>query len=200
MQHCEILLHVLLYLARSWYISQEKWVDSEFPCFFRLLIVLFECYFKPLLNMKKPKHFLHQGSAMDLALPDPQLLFALCMFHADIIQVSSALPMSNCFSINWSKEHPLRYYATLKVGKFEFLFYNLIRYFQKTITCLGLQEEQYSLLIFNIYNFCNFGYGFWALFLCYFQKLHFLVIRNFEIIFAALYFYLCELKRCVSDF
>ena len=94
--------------------------------------------------------------------------------------------MSNCFSINWSKEHPLRYYATLKVGKFEFLFYNLIRYFQKTITCLGLQEEQYSLLIFNIYNFCNFGYGFWALFLCYFQKLHFLVIRNFEIIFAAL--------------
>ena len=163
MRHCEILLHVLLCLARSWYISQKKWVDSEFPCFFRLLIVFFECYFKPLLFFEhgKAKTFSSPGLCHGPGPPRPPAAFCpMHMFHANIIQVSSALPMSNCFSINWSKEHPLRYYATLKVGKFEFLFYNLIRYFQKTITCLGLQEEQYSLLIFNIYNFCNFGYGF----------------------------------------
>ena len=58
---CEILLHGVLYLARSWYISQEKWVGSEFACFVRLSIVFFKCYFKPflcLLDIKKPKKFL----------------------------------------------------------------------------------------------------------------------------------------------
>ena len=72
---CEILLHVVLYSARSRYISQEKWVGSEFACFVRLSIVFFECFFKPflcLLDVKKPKkisglHPLspHQGSVMD---------------------------------------------------------------------------------------------------------------------------------------
>ena len=38
------------------------------------------------------------------------------------------------------------------------------------------------------------------LFLCYLQKLQLLVVKNFEIIFAALYFYLYELKKGVSDF
>ena len=99
-------------MARSRYISPEKWGGSEFACFVRLSIVFFECYFKPflcLLDVKKPKHFLgllplspHLGPAMDslggLQNPqDLQLLFALRAFHAHIIWAPSALPMSTFF-------------------------------------------------------------------------------------------------------
>ena len=45
-----------------------------------------------------------------------------------------------------------------------------------------------------MYIFFNFGRGFYGL--CYFQKLQLLV----ELIFAALYFYIYELKKSVSDF
>ena len=92
---CQILLCVVLYSARSWYISQEKWVGSEFACFVRLSIVFFECYFKPFLclfNVKKPKKILgpcppkpppgpcHEPARRLTALPpDPQLLFVLCV-------------------------------------------------------------------------------------------------------------------------
>ena len=72
---CEILLHVVSYSARSRYISLEKWIGSEFACFVRISIALFECYFKQflcLLDVKKPKNFWrlrplssHQGPAMD---------------------------------------------------------------------------------------------------------------------------------------
>ena len=34
------------------------------------------------------------------------------------------------------------YYATLKVRKFELLFYKIITYLQKTATCIGLRTEQ----------------------------------------------------------
>ena len=34
------------------------------------------------------------------------------------------------------------YYATLKVRKFESLFYKIITYLQKTATCIGLRTEQ----------------------------------------------------------
>ena len=70
----EILLHVVLYLAKSRCISQEKWNDSEFACLVRLSIVFFECYFKPflcLLDVKKPKYFPHQGSAMNIDFRTP---------------------------------------------------------------------------------------------------------------------------------
>ena len=32
------------------------------------------------------------------------------------------------------------------------------------------------------------------------QKLQLLVVKNFQLIFVALYFYIYELKKCVSDF
>ena len=50
-------------------------------------------------------------------------------------------------------------------------------------------------LIFVFFQFWAFA----TLFLCYLQKLQFLVIKknlnNFEIIFVAVYFYLYELKK-----
>ena len=65
-------------MARSRYISPEKWGGSEFACFVRLSIVFFECYFKPFLYVfwtsKSQKIWgeglrplsPHQGPAMDL--------------------------------------------------------------------------------------------------------------------------------------
>ena len=38
-----------------------------------------------------------------------------------------------------------------------------------------------------------------ASFLCYFQKLQILVVKKFELIFVAMYFYIYELKKYVSD-
>ena len=35
---------------------------------------------------------------------------------------------------------------------------------------------------------------------CYFQNFQLLVVKKFQIIFTALYFYLSELKECVSGF
>ena len=57
---CEILFHVVLYMARSWYISQEKVVDLELPCFVRLPLLFLECYLKLVLcfwDVRKPKYY-----------------------------------------------------------------------------------------------------------------------------------------------
>ena len=59
----------------------------------------------------------------------------------------------------------LRYYVTLKVRKFESLFYKINIWLQKTT-----------------------------------KSSSFLLQKHFELIFAALYFYIYELKKCVSDF
>ena len=62
-----------------------------------------------LLAVKKPKNYCglrplipYQGPAIDLLgglqyPPDPQLLFALCVFHAHIIWAPLALPLSTFF-------------------------------------------------------------------------------------------------------
>ena len=64
-----------------------------------------------LLDVKKPNNYCglrplipYQGPAIDLLgglqhPPDPQLLFALCAFHAHIIWAPSALSMSTFFSV-----------------------------------------------------------------------------------------------------
>ena len=44
--------------------------------------------------------------------------------------------------IEWKTQDCLRYYATLKLRKFELLFYKINTCFQKTTTCIGLWEEQ----------------------------------------------------------
>ena len=95
---CEILLHVILYLARSQYISQEKGVDLEFPCFVRLPVVFFECYLKLLLcfmDVEKPNHF--PTRALPWTSQTPRCI--MHMFHAHVIWVPSGLPMSTFFSV-----------------------------------------------------------------------------------------------------
>ena len=49
----------------------------------------------------------------------------------------------------------------------------------------------------NKFFFLILDVAFAIFFLCYFQNLQLLVIKKFEIIFAALYFYLYELKKCL---
>ena len=69
--------------------------------------------------------------------------------------------------------------------KFESLFYKIHVCLQKTTTCIGLQAEQKFSV--NIY-FSILGVTFAVPFLCYFQKLQ---------LFAALYYYIYELKKCL---
>ena len=87
----------------------------------------------------------------------------------------------------------LRYHGTFKVRKFELLFYKINTCLQKTTTCIRLRAGQiFSVNIQNIY-FSILDVAFAVPFLCYFQKFQF-VVRNFELIFAALYFYVYELS------
>ena len=44
------------------------------------------------------------------------------------------------------------------------------------------------------------GVDFVVPFLCYFQKLQLLVVKKFWTVFGALYFYIYELKKTVSEF
>ena len=93
----------------------------------------------------------------------------------------------------------LRYHATFKVRKFELLFYKINTCLQKTTTCIRLRAGQiFSVNIQNIY-FSILDVAFAVPFLCYFQKFQF-VVRNFELIFAALYFYVYELKSVSQIF
>ena len=61
-------------------------------------------------------------------------------------------------------------------------------------------QSKYSQFIYNIHIF-----QFWAWLLRFLsngisKSSSFLLYKNFELIFAALYFYIHELKKCVSDF
>ena len=72
----------------------------------------------------------------------------------------------------------LRYYATFIVRKFEWLFYKVNTFLQKTTTCIGLQAEQ----IFSVnisYIFSILGVAFVVPFPCYFQKLQLFVVKKF---------------------
>ena len=51
-----------------------------------------------------------------------------------------------------------------------------------------------------IYIFSILCVAFAAPFFRYFQKLHLFFVKKIELIFAALYFYISELKKCISDF
>ena len=51
-----------------------------------------------------------------------------------------------------------------------------------------------------IYVFSILCVAFAVAFFRYFQKLHLFVVKKIELIFAALYFYISELKKCISDF
>ena len=94
----------------------------------------------------------------------------------------------------------LRYYATFKVRKYVSLFHKINTCLQKITTCTGLKTEQiFSVNIWYTY-FSILGVAFAVPFLCYFQKFQLLVVKNFELIFAALYFYIYELKKRVPDF
>ena len=75
----------------------------------------------------------------------------------------------NCF---------LRYHATFKVRKFESLFYKITTCLQKTTTCIRLQTWQiFSVNIWYTY-FSILGMALAVPFLCYFQKLQHLVVKE----------------------
>ena len=48
--------------------------------------------------------------------------------------------------------------------------------------------------------FLILGVAFAVPFLCYFQKLQFLVVKKIKLIFDAVYYYIYQLKKCLSDF
>ena len=64
----------------------------------------------------------------------------------------------------------LRYYATIKVRKFELLFYKINTFLQKTTTCIGLQAEQIFPVNTWYTYFFNFGRGFCGSFSMLFSK------------------------------
>ena len=136
---CEILLHLVLCMARSQYISQEKWVGSESAYFIQLSIVFlfFECYFNLLLCLLHVKiQNVFRGFApwtSKSALPricwgraystpssrSPAAFRATLVFQAHIIWASLALQMSTFFSVltsasscySSSHNHPLPPYV-----------------------------------------------------------------------------------------
>ena len=76
------------------------------------------------------------------------------------------------------------------------LLYRVNTCLRKTTTCNGLRAEQ--IFSVNIYTYVSIlGVAFTLPFICYFQKLKLLDIKKSEIIFAALYFYIYELKKCL---
>ena len=79
--------------------------------------------------------------------------------------------------------------------KFESLFYKIEAFFHKTCTCVGLQAEQ----IYCVYIIHIFPWWLWLLQFHFYviSKLHVPWWKDFEIIFAAFYLHLHELKKCV---
>ena len=90
---------------------------------------------------------------------------------------------------NISRLNPLKYYATFKVRKFESLFYTINTCLQKLPLALDCgQGNIFSKYI--IYIFFNFGRDFYGSFPMLFPKVpSFCRKNNFELIFAAFYFY-----------
>ena len=89
--------------------------------------------------------------------------------------------LSNCnkhFYPEWFRLCLLRYYAIFKVRKFESLFYKLNTSLQKSTTCIRIADRA-NILSKYIYVFSILGVAFAVLFLCYFQKLQLLLVKNF---------------------
>ena len=99
----------------------------------------------------------------------------------------------------------LKYYATFKIRRFESFFYKMNIVLQKTISCIGLQAQQiFSVNILSKFSVICIFFQFWRDFCGSFSMLFPKAPASseliFELIFTALYFYLYELKKCVSDF
>ena len=73
----------------------------------------------------------------------------------------------------------LRYYVTLKVRKCESLFYKLIHFCKKLPLALDCKQSKYSQQTYNMHIFLILDVAFAVLFLFYFQKLKFLVVKKF---------------------
>ena len=118
----EILLHVVLYSARSRYISQEKWVGSEFACFVKAINIIFvnvimrsfyvfgmlksQTIFKGFSpwNSKKALPWTRRWKLTAPPPPHPPFpirpsaaFCATLVFHAPIIWAPLALPKSTFF-------------------------------------------------------------------------------------------------------
>ena len=105
----------------------------------------------------------------------------------------------------------LRYYATLKLRKFESLSYKINTCLKKLPLVLDCGQSKYSLWIFNIYIYIYIRsisilvLAFVVPFLCYFLKLQILMIKKFWndfccIVFLFLWAQKVHLRFLKSDF
>ena len=92
----------------------------------------------------------------------------------------------------------LRYYATFKERKFESLFYKINTCLQKNYHLHWIVDRANIFSKYIIYIFFNFGRGFCVFFLCFFQKLQFLVVKKFQTNFCCIVLlYLSAQKVCL---
>ena len=100
------------------------------------------------------------------------------------------------------KNISLRYYATFKVRKFKSLFCKINTFLQKNYLLHWTAGRVNILCKYVIYiYFFQFRRGFRGFFFyVIYKSSSFLWYKNSELIFAALYFYLYEPKKCVSEF
>ena len=92
----------------------------------------------------------------------------------------------------------LRYYGTFKVRKFESLLCTIYTFLHKTTTCIGLQAAK--ILSVNVWYTYFFNFGCGSFTMLFPEASASSDKKKVEIIFAALYFYLYELRKCISDF
>ena len=97
-------------------------------------------------------------------------------------------------------DQELRYYTTFKVKKLESLFYK-INTFAKNYRLHWIAGRTNILSKYIIYIFFSSGRGFYGSFPILFLKTQASCCKKkLELIFAALCFYIYELKKIVSDF
>ena len=117
----EILLHVVLYLATSWYISQEKWFGFEFACFVRLSIVFFNVnlsFFMSFGHQKAKKFWgalspdpplgLYHGLAWGLTINSrpPATFCIMCVSCSHNLSIFDTTNVDLLFCINpWQQKH-----------------------------------------------------------------------------------------------
>ena len=136
---------------------------------------------------------LHAGwdcSPACLFHPALSFIFSLKMFFSNVYISENTIFECSYF---------LRYYCIFKVRKFESLFLKVNTYLEKTSVCIGLWVEQIFLINKQYAYFSILGVAIAVPFLCHFQKLQLIFVISFELIFAALHFYINELKKFLSD-
>ena len=125
---------------------------------------------------------------------------AKIMVKTNLIQLLPSFPITRVTKIVLKLSLPWVITLPSKWENLSLCSTKLMHFCEKTTTCVGLQVEQIFFVNISYTYFSILGMGFAVYFLFYFRKFKPFVVKNFEIIFVALYFYLYKLKKCVSDF